>query len=76
MIKYFNQLLLWLWPVNEMIELVSGLPAPEFEDESFWLQGSELVQGSDDSERRFRVPPKMSSRTLSGMHTPGWIPLL
>jgi hypothetical protein len=23
---------MWFWPVNEMIELVSGMPAPQFED--------------------------------------------
>jgi hypothetical protein len=25
---------MWFWPDNEMIELVSGMPAPQFEDES------------------------------------------
>jgi hypothetical protein len=25
---------MWLWPVNEVIELVSGMPAPQFGDES------------------------------------------
>jgi hypothetical protein len=24
---------MWLWPVNEMIEFVSGMPAPQFGDE-------------------------------------------
>jgi hypothetical protein len=31
----FYQLLIWFWPVNEMIELVCGMPAPQFGDESF-----------------------------------------
>jgi hypothetical protein len=30
----FYQLLTWFWPVNEMTELVSGMPAPQFWDES------------------------------------------
>jgi hypothetical protein len=28
------KLLMWFWPVNEMIELVSGMPAPQFGEES------------------------------------------
>jgi hypothetical protein len=27
---------MYFWPVNEMIELVSGMPAPQFRDESPW----------------------------------------
>jgi hypothetical protein len=34
MVKYLYQLLMWFWPVNEVIELVSGMPAPQFWDES------------------------------------------
>jgi hypothetical protein len=30
----FYQLLMWFWPVNEMTELVSGMPAPAFGAES------------------------------------------
>jgi hypothetical protein len=30
----FHKLLMWFWPVNEMTELVSGMPAPQFGDES------------------------------------------
>jgi hypothetical protein len=41
----FYKLLMWFWLVNEMIELVSGMPAPHFGDESTWVRGSELVQG-------------------------------
>jgi hypothetical protein len=32
--KTFYQLLMWFWPVNAMIELVSGMPVPQFGDES------------------------------------------
>jgi hypothetical protein len=32
------------WPFNEMIELVFGMPASQFRDESSWVRGSELVQ--------------------------------
>jgi hypothetical protein len=28
---------MWFWPVNEMTELVSGMPAPQFGDESSWV---------------------------------------
>jgi hypothetical protein len=38
MIKIFYQLLMWFWPVNEMTELVSGIPAPQFRDESSWMR--------------------------------------
>jgi hypothetical protein len=31
---YDYQLLMWLWPVNGMIELFFGKPPPEFVDES------------------------------------------
>jgi hypothetical protein len=27
-------LLMWFWPVNEMTKLVSGMPAPQFWEES------------------------------------------
>jgi hypothetical protein len=40
---------MWFWAVNEMIELVSGMPVPQFGDESSWVQGSELVLGSSGS---------------------------
>jgi hypothetical protein len=40
---------MWFWPVNKMIELVSSMPAPQFGDESSWVWGSELVQGSSGS---------------------------
>jgi hypothetical protein len=46
---------MWLWPVNEMIKLVSGMPAAQFGDESFWVRGSELVQSSSVSVRWFRL---------------------
>jgi hypothetical protein len=32
--KLFYQLLMLFWPVNEMIQLVSGMPTPQFGDES------------------------------------------
>jgi hypothetical protein len=47
---------MWFWPVNEMIELVSGMPAPQFGDESSWVRGSELLQGLSGSVTCFRVP--------------------
>jgi hypothetical protein len=40
---------MWFWPVNEIIDLVSGMPAPQFGDESSWVQESELVKGSSGS---------------------------
>jgi hypothetical protein len=52
---------MWFWLVNEIIELVSGMPAPQFVDESSWVRGSELVQGSRCSCVSFWC--KMSSRT-------------
>jgi hypothetical protein len=64
-----------------MIELVSGMPAPRFGDESSWVLGSELVQGwsgscvSFDWFEIFRVSPKMSSPISGGTFTPGWRPL-
>jgi hypothetical protein len=40
-----------------MTELVSGMPAPQFGDESSRVRGSELVQGSSGSRVRcFHVP--------------------
>jgi hypothetical protein len=30
----FYQLLIWFWRVDEMIELVSGMSAPQFGDKS------------------------------------------
>jgi hypothetical protein len=47
---------MWLWPVIEMIELVSGMPAPPFGDESSWVRGSELDQGWSGSVSCFCVP--------------------
>jgi hypothetical protein len=58
----FYQLLMWVLPVNEMIELVSVMPAPRFGDESSWVQESEL----DQSLRWFL---KMSSHTAGGTFT-------
>jgi hypothetical protein len=51
-----------------MTEPVSGMPAPQLGDESSWVRGSELVQGSSSSVFR---PDwcKIISRT------PGWRPL-
>jgi hypothetical protein len=41
------------WHVNEIIEPVSGMPAPQFGDESSWVWGSELVQDSSGSRVSF-----------------------
>jgi hypothetical protein len=38
-----------------MIELLSGMPAPQFRDESLCVVGSELVQGSSGSIRCFHI---------------------
>jgi hypothetical protein len=46
---------MWFCPVNEMIELVSGIPAPQFGGEFSWVRGSELVQGSSGSCVSFRM---------------------
>jgi hypothetical protein len=32
---FYQFLLMWFRPVNEMIELVSGIPAPQFGDYSY-----------------------------------------
>jgi hypothetical protein len=47
--QIYHELLMWFWPGNEMIELVSGMPAPQFADESSLVQGSDLVLGSSGS---------------------------
>jgi hypothetical protein len=47
---------MWFWPVNETTELVSGMPAPQFGDESSRVRGSGMVQGSRGSVRSFGVP--------------------
>jgi hypothetical protein len=64
---------MWFWPVNGMIELVSGMPAPQYGDES-----------SCEDQSRFKVQAvpmfrfdwrKILSLTLGGTRTPGWRPL-
>jgi hypothetical protein len=40
---------MWFCPVNEITEPVSGMPAPQFGDESSLVRGSELVRGSSGS---------------------------
>jgi hypothetical protein len=42
MIKCFSELLMWFCPVDGMTELVSGMPAPQFGEESSRVRGSEL----------------------------------
>jgi hypothetical protein len=37
------------WAANDMTELVSGMLAAEVGDESYWVRGSKLVQGSSGS---------------------------
>jgi hypothetical protein len=54
---------MWFWPVNEMTELVSGMPAPQFGDESSRVRGSGMVQDSSGSVRSFGAPHKVSSFT-------------
>jgi hypothetical protein len=31
--NHLHQLLMWFCPVNEMLELISGMPAPKFGEE-------------------------------------------
>jgi hypothetical protein len=66
---------MWFWPVNEMFELVSDMPAPQFGDESSWVQEAELVQSLGVSCVSFWLiwdvfayPPKMSSHTWEYMY--------
>jgi hypothetical protein len=80
MLKYLYRLLMWFWPVNEMIELVSGMPAPQFGEEPFWVRGSGLLlasSGSCDSFYYFyiitswytRRYPKLLSDKLTYTHS-------
>jgi hypothetical protein len=46
----FYLLSMWFWLINETIDFISGMPAPQFGDEYSWVRGSQLVQGS-----RFKV---------------------
>jgi hypothetical protein len=68
---------MWFWPVNVMTELVSGMPAPQFGDES--SLSVKIRVGSRFKRflrfvligvRCFRVPPKMSSCTPGVKRTP------
>jgi hypothetical protein len=54
---------MWFWPVNEMTELVSGMPAPQFGDES--SECEKIRAGS-----KFKRFVKMSSRNSWGTRTP------
>jgi hypothetical protein len=56
---------MWFRPVNEMVELLSGMPVPPFEDESSRVRRSEVVQGSGGSVKCFRLPQRVT-------RTPGW----
>jgi hypothetical protein len=51
-------------------EPVSGMPAPQFWDESSWVRGSDLVQGPSGS---FRFFPLDWCKLFSC--APGWRPL-
>jgi hypothetical protein len=42
---------MWFWPVNEMTEIVSGMPAPQFGGESSWIL--DLVKIFVDAETDF-----------------------
>jgi hypothetical protein len=57
---FFHQLLMRFWPVNEMIELVSGMPARIF------------VSARIRAASRLKLFRKPISRTLRGTLTPGW----
>jgi hypothetical protein len=43
------------WAINEITELVSGMPEPQFRDESSWMRESGLVQGSSGSVKCLRL---------------------
>jgi hypothetical protein len=67
---------MWFWPVNEIIELISSIPAPEFrtnlrecEDHS-WFKVQAVPVFRLLSVKCFRVPPKMSSHTPRGYEHP------
>lgn len=59
---------MWFWSANEIIELVPGIPVPQFRDESSWIRGSELVRSSSVSVGCFLIHPKTSSHTLIEGH--------
>jgi hypothetical protein len=69
---------MWFWPVSEMIELVSGMPAHQFGKESSEVLALELVQSLTVpcfvliNLVCFRIPPKMFSCTPGGTHNSGW----
>jgi hypothetical protein len=44
LMRWFSLILLWQWPVNEMIESISGMPVLQYGDESSRVLGPELVQ--------------------------------
>jgi hypothetical protein len=60
---------MWFWAVNEMTELVSRMPAPQFGDESSWVRGSELIQGQAVPVFRYDWC-KMSSRAPGSRQSP------
>jgi hypothetical protein len=55
---------MWFWSVNVMIGLVSGMPAPQFGEESPWVWRSELVQGSSGSRVSFLLTYDVFAYTL------------
>jgi hypothetical protein len=59
------QILMWFWPVNEMIELVSGTPVAQFGAESSWVRAWELVQSSTAPVFRFYW-------CVTSLRIPGW----
>jgi hypothetical protein len=65
----FYPLLMWLWPVHDINQRVSGMPSPQFGNESSWIRGSELVQRASGCVRSFHVFPKMSS-SIPGVRVP------
>jgi hypothetical protein len=61
--------LMWFWPVNEMTELVSGMPAPQCGDESSRTRGSELHQCSSGFYFPFLIDVTMFSSIPYDVHT-------
>jgi hypothetical protein len=57
------------WAVNEITELDSGKPAPQFGDESSWMRGSKLVQGSSGSCVSFRLIQGIFAYPLRCVHS-------
>jgi hypothetical protein len=59
-----HQSLMWFWPINEMIEIVSVMLASQFKKKSSWMRGSELLCFVLIDEWCFRILSKIYSPSL------------